>query len=284
MRACRLCHDGSRKKFWLRKTSGSPRSPLMFLSEEKVWLSLRRGVAIRAVLPEPHERVFVALRPLRPVRLPIVPSEPAPEPAVVGGAAVAHHDGGALLVGAQIDRIDARAAGRGRPVHLLDDDGAVRDRLCVARRVSSLVRPIDLEPRVHVGRVPDQRRRVRAEIVSRPMAARIGADPRSGVADALVDLPPALLVAMAEVAQSSRRAWPGTRSSGSALGLRTIGNSASHSARSVGSCGLGCSSAQVVVAEVCPHVEQNCAAREHCDRAPGAHSFPLAGTISTLNE
>jgi hypothetical protein len=50
-------------------------------------------------------------------------------------------------------------------------------------------------------RVPDQHRRVRAEPLSGPFAVRVGADPRTGIAHALVDLPAAGLIAVAHGAE-----------------------------------------------------------------------------------
>ena len=53
MRLCRLCHDGSRKKFWLRNTSGSPGSPLMFFSDAKVELSFAEAWQLVQYWPKP---------------------------------------------------------------------------------------------------------------------------------------------------------------------------------------------------------------------------------------
>ncbi len=62
-------------------------------------------------------------------------------------------------------------------------------------------RTVLLQPSVHVGRVPDDDRRVVAVIFAAPLAVRIGADPRTGVAHELVELPARLLVAVAHMAE-----------------------------------------------------------------------------------
>ncbi len=162
---------------------------------------LRRGMTIRAILPKSHigQGAGVTRRPIhRPHRT--GPAVPAPEPAVVRHGAVANHDGGAVvLIGHQINRIHPGAGGGRRRIHLFDDDGPVRHRLLGGRRRGAVLGPIGFEPSVEVGRVPDHDRRMGAEIFPAPGAVAEGADPGSGVADALVGLPASLQVAMAHM-------------------------------------------------------------------------------------
>jgi hypothetical protein len=155
---------------------------------------LRRRVAIRAVLAEPHVRVSVPGGG-RPVRGPSAPAEPAPEPPVIRGLAVAHHQGNAL-VGLQISVVVIGTRGRRRRIHLLDDHGAVGNRRRRSRPAG--LRPVRLEPVVHLGRVPhEHRRRVRAERSAGPFVIGERPDKWAGVADALVDLPAGGRIAVA---------------------------------------------------------------------------------------
>src|SRR5262245_1065488 len=55
MRTCRPRHDGSRKKSWLRNTSGSPGSSLMFCSAAKVWLSRAEAWQLVQYWPKPEK-------------------------------------------------------------------------------------------------------------------------------------------------------------------------------------------------------------------------------------
>src|ERR1043165_2600305 len=53
MRLCRLCQDGSRNQFWLRKTSGTPGSPKTLFSAANVELSFAEAWQLVQYCPKP---------------------------------------------------------------------------------------------------------------------------------------------------------------------------------------------------------------------------------------
>ena len=118
------------KEVLAQKSQRLARFALDVLQRGKSLVFLRRGVTVGAILAEAHVgRGAGVFR--RPIHRPAIagPAVPTPEPAVVGDGQVAHHDGGAILRGQKIKRIDAGAGGARRRVHFLHDHGAVGNRL-----------------------------------------------------------------------------------------------------------------------------------------------------------
>ena len=159
-------------------------------------------MAVEAVLAEAHEWQAVGGRG-RIVQAPaaVRPAIPAPEPAVLGRSAVAHHNRRALLNRFQLQQV-GHAAGcrRGRIIHLLDHDRAVRHRRDLLRLGRALSRTVLLQPCHHLRRVPDQHRHVGALFRTTPGAVAQRGDEGSGVAHRLVHLPTRREAAMAVVA------------------------------------------------------------------------------------
>lgn len=148
---------------------------------------LRGGMTVHAILSKSHVWIAVA-RLSRPIRLPILPAEPAPEPAIVGSFAVANHDSSAARR-LQPAHIDA-AAGRGRRrIHLLDHDGPIGDGSRACRGGLLIRRPVHLQPPIHFRRIPDDHGSMGPVVGSRPLAVFESSGKRSRIADGLVDRP-----------------------------------------------------------------------------------------------
>ena len=179
MRDCRLCHDGSRKKFWLRKTSGSPVLALDVLQRREggvvasprrgSWCSTGRSPCTGRGSCDCAGQSTFQPDPAQPYQPQNQPScEPLQSRTITAEAYCAASrfiestPAQAAAGAGYISLIIMAPSGTGCSVA---DDGCRR-------------RPVGLEPLVHLGRVPDQHRRMRAVVLAAPFAVRVGADPR----------------------------------------------------------------------------------------------------------
>ena len=162
----------------------------------------RRGMAVEAGPAEAHERQAVGGRG-RIIHTPaaVGPAIPAPEPAVLGRSAVAHHHRRTLLHRFQLQQVGHATGGRrGRIIHLLDHDRTIRHRRDLGRHSPALGRAVLLQPCHHLRRVPDQHRHVGGLLRTTPGAVAKRGDEGAGIAHRLVHLPARREAAMAVVA------------------------------------------------------------------------------------
>jgi hypothetical protein len=134
------------------------------------------------------------------------------------------------------------AAGAAGGVHLLMIIAPSGSGVCGSG--TSMFPAVGFKP-ANMSVVPDEYGRVRAVVVRAPASAQVGAT-NGGVADA-----PSTFSPFADRDDKFCRyvpsfAWYSL--SGNARGLRMIGSSSAHNLRSVGICGVRCSSGQVVEA------------------------------------
>jgi hypothetical protein len=160
----------------------------------------RGRMAVGAVEAEAGIRVAMGRRRW-PRRRPVAfaPTEPAPEPPVLGLLAGAYHDRAAIL-GKQMKQVRVVAMGRWRREHFLDHDRAVGDR-CFRVLCLVVFGAVGLHPIDHVGRVPDDGRRVGAVILAGPFAVVEHADEGTCVAHVLVADPAGRFTSVTEIAQ-----------------------------------------------------------------------------------
>lgn len=135
-----------------------------------------------------------------------------------GGAAVADHHGRAFGDRPQPFPGNLTTCGGWGGIHFLDHHCPVGNSVLL-RRGRARLRTVRLEPTVHLGRIPDEDRRMRAKRQRRfgPFAVLIRPNETSGVAQPLVDFPTFTQVPVTEVPEvfaelclvfvKGKRAW-----------------------------------------------------------------------------